>query len=100
MAIVGAGGIGFDVAVFITHNIPETGRVRETFLAEWGIDASYANPGGLSSQGPRIHSVERQVYLLQRKGSKIGKDLRQDHRLDPPCHIEKPWGGYAQWRDL
>ena len=75
VAIVGAGGIGFDIAVFITLNIPDTGRVRETFLAEWGIDASYANPGGLSSQGPRIHSVERRVYLLQRKGSKIGKDL-------------------------
>jgi 2,4-dienoyl-CoA reductase (NADPH2) len=75
VAIVGAGGIGFDVAVYLTHIIPATSRIRETFLSEWGVDASYANPGGLSSLGPRIHSIERQVYLLQRKGSKIGKDL-------------------------
>jgi 2,4-dienoyl-CoA reductase (NADPH2) len=75
VAIVGAGGIGFDVAVYLTHTIPAASRIRETFLSEWGVDASYANRGGLSSQAPRIHSVERQVYLLQRKGSKIGKDL-------------------------
>ena len=75
VAIIGAGGIGFDVAVFLVHNNTETGPIRETFLSEWGIDTAYATPGGLSAQGQCIHPVERQVYLLQRKGSKIGKDL-------------------------
>lgn len=75
VAIIGAGGIGFDVAVFLTHNASETGPTRETFFKEWGIDASYQEPGGLSASGPKIHPPDRQVYLLQRKGSKIGKNL-------------------------
>jgi len=75
VAIIGAGGIGFDVAVFLVQNNTETGPIRETFLSEWGIDAAYAAPGGLSAQGPCIPPVERQLYLMQRKGSKIGKDL-------------------------
>jgi 2,4-dienoyl-CoA reductase (NADPH2) len=75
VAIIGAGGIGFDVALFLTHNNSEKGQVKERFLTEWGIDMSYSDSGGLSSLGPPIHHSNRQVYLLQRKGSKIGKDL-------------------------
>ena len=75
VAIIGAGGIGFDVAVFLTHNNSERGQVKERFLSEWGIDMSYSDPGGLSSSGPLLPQKTRQVYLLQRKGSKLGKDL-------------------------
>jgi 2,4-dienoyl-CoA reductase (NADPH2) len=75
VAIIGAGGIGFDVAVFLTHNSTGTGPARETFLKEWGIDASYREPGGLSALGRKILPPDRQVYLLQRKGSKIGQKL-------------------------
>ncbi len=75
VAIIGAGGIGFDVAVFLVHNNPEAARTQASFLAEWRIDITFSDPGGLSAKGPSIHPVERQVYLLQRKGSKIGKDL-------------------------
>ena len=75
VAVVGAGGIGFDVAEFLTHSGPSTAIERDDFLSEWGIDKNYPVPGGLSPEGPRPNPPERQVYLLQRKGSKMGKNL-------------------------
>ena len=75
VAVVGAGGIGFDVADFLTHAGPETSTDTDAFLEEWGIDMKYRAPGGLSADGPRIQPAAREVYLLQRKKSKLGKDL-------------------------
>ncbi|MGW8186738.1 MAG: oxidoreductase [Desulfobacterales bacterium] len=75
VAVVGAGGIGFDVAEFLTHSGPSTAIEREDFLSEWGIDKNYRVPGGLSPEGPRPRPPKRRVYLLQRKGSKMGKNL-------------------------
>jgi 2,4-dienoyl-CoA reductase (NADPH2) len=67
VAIIGAGGIGFDVAEFLTH---ESG---EDFLAHWGIDPAYKNRGGLAE--PVAPRVPRKVTLLQRKNSKVGDSL-------------------------
>ncbi len=75
VAVLGAGGIGFDVAESLTHNGPSTAIERDDFLSEWGIDKNYPLPGGLSPEGPRLRPPKRRVYLLQRKGSKMGKDL-------------------------
>jgi 2,4-dienoyl-CoA reductase (NADPH2) len=75
VAIIGAGGIGFDVAEFITHSGSSTSLDRDAFLTEWGIDRSYDAPGGLAPSGPSPHRPKRTVYLLQRKTSKMGKDL-------------------------
>jgi len=75
VAVLGAGGIGFDVAESLTHNGPSTAIERDDFLSEWGIDKNYPVPGGLSPEGPRLRPPKRRVYLLQRKGSKMGKDL-------------------------
>ena len=75
VAVLGAGGIGFDVAESLTHNGPSTAIERDDFLSEWGIDKNYPVPGGLSPEGPRLHPPRRRVYLLQRKGSKMGKNL-------------------------
>jgi 2,4-dienoyl-CoA reductase (NADPH2) len=75
VAVIGAGGIGFDVAEFLTHSGPSTAIKRDDFLSEWGIDKNYPVPGGLSPQGPRLRPPKRRVYLLQRKGSKMGKNL-------------------------
>ncbi len=76
VAIVGAGGIGFDVAEFVTHqvngHVPENGI--QTYLEEWGIDPEYTVPGGLKPEGPRMESP-REVFLLQRKTSKHGAGL-------------------------
>lgn len=71
VAIIGAGGIGFDVAEWLTYDrqIPEA----EQFYDEWGIDLGMTNRGGLKK--PEISKSPRQVYMLQRKNGKMGKGL-------------------------
>ncbi|GBC60221.1 NADPH-dependent 2,4-dienoyl-CoA reductase [Desulfonema ishimotonii] len=75
VAIIGAGGIGFDVAEYITHEGPPTSLDRDAFLREWGIDKTYGARGGLASDAPPLHTPARAVWLLQRKPSKPGKNL-------------------------
>ncbi|MBC8026214.1 MAG: FAD-dependent oxidoreductase [Steroidobacteraceae bacterium] len=67
VAVVGAGGIGFDVATFLTH------RREDDYFEEWGIDRTLTTPGGLKP--PLQVMGRRQVYLLQRKTSKPGATL-------------------------
>jgi len=72
VAIIGAGGIGFDVGEFLTHAHDERSE-SERFNDEWGIDPSYAHRGGLK---PALDEpAPRQVFLLQRKSSKVGDGL-------------------------
>ena len=73
VAIVGAGGIGFDVAEALTHGGHGTSLNRDGFFAEWGVDTAYAQAGGL--RAPRPEPAARQVHLLQRKPSKVGDGL-------------------------
>jgi 2,4-dienoyl-CoA reductase (NADPH2) len=75
VAIVGAGGIGFDVAVYITQQHESTSLNPDEFLKEWGVDKNYEQPGGLTAERPRMPGADREVYLLQRKTSKIGESL-------------------------
>jgi len=75
VAIVGAGGIGFDVAQYITQQNLSTSLDRDAFLQEWGVDKDYQLPGGLAPSRPKIPASEREVYLLQRKTNKIGESL-------------------------
>lgn len=72
VAIVGAGGIGFDVAELLTHGGGETNDI-EHFRNEWGIDPTYAVRGGLKQ--PSDEPPPRQIWLLQRKTSKVGDGL-------------------------
>ncbi|KVN41747.1 NADPH-dependent 2,4-dienoyl-CoA reductase [Burkholderia pyrrocinia] len=73
VAIVGAGGIGFDVAEALTHGGQSTSLDRDGFFAEWGVDTAYAHAGGL--RAPQPEPAPRQVHLLQRKPSKVGDGL-------------------------
>jgi len=73
VAIIGAGGIGFDVATFLTHNSTNATPEPQKFYAEWGIDTSFGPHCGLTQ--PRIDSVPRKVYLVQRKLTKVGAGL-------------------------
>ncbi len=75
IAIIGAGGIGFDVAVYVTQHHSSTSLDRDAFLKEWGVDINYEHPGGLLPTRPAMPAAERQVYLLQRKAGKIGETL-------------------------
>ncbi|MBW2412262.1 MAG: NADPH-dependent 2,4-dienoyl-CoA reductase [Deltaproteobacteria bacterium] len=85
VAIIGAGGIGFDVAVYLTHEGSSTSLDGDAYLEEWGVDKDYQSPGGLSAAGVKPQSTGRKVYLLQRKSSKIGGSLGKTtgwiHRL-------------------
>jgi 2,4-dienoyl-CoA reductase (NADPH2) len=74
-AIIGAGGIGFDVAEFLTHAGEPTSLNRSAFLEEWGVDPELRERGGLSPDGPQPEEAAREVWLLQRKKSKPGKQL-------------------------
>jgi 2,4-dienoyl-CoA reductase (NADPH2) len=72
VAIIGAGGIGFDVAELLTHPGPAHDDAK-TFLDAWGVDTRYAARGGLKSAEER--ESPREVFLLQRKTTKVGEDL-------------------------
>ena len=72
VAIIGAGGIGFDVAEFLTHVEDDRDEI-ERFQSEWGIDPDFGNPGGLKA--PSAERGRRQVWLLQRKAAKVGDGL-------------------------
>ena len=74
VAIIGAGGIGFDVAEFITHEGQPTSLNIPAFMAEWGVDMTFQSCGGLVKE-KNIPPSPRQVTLLQRKETKIGEGL-------------------------
>ncbi|MGE6206893.1 FAD-dependent oxidoreductase [Aeromonas media] len=75
VAVIGAGGIGFDVAEFLVEKKGEgsADHHRDHWLREWGIDKSLGERGGLMT--PVIDAPERQIWLLQRKESKVGDGL-------------------------
>ncbi|MBX9348352.1 NADPH-dependent 2,4-dienoyl-CoA reductase [Chromobacterium vaccinii] len=75
VAIIGAGGIGFDTAEYLCHEGRSTSLDAEAFMREWGVDMSGDTAGGLAPQGPQPHPSPREVYLLQRKTSKVGEGL-------------------------
>ena len=75
VAIVGAGGVGFDVADLLTTDRAPTSRDIPAFLDEWGIDRTGQTAGGLLPSGPAIRPCRRTVYLMQRKVKKVGADL-------------------------
>ncbi len=75
VAIVGAGGIGFDVAEFLVHEGESPTENLETWKAEWGVGDPELQRGGLAEAGPRPEPSPRQVTLLQRKAEKHGKRL-------------------------
>ncbi|MBP1123043.1 MULTISPECIES: NADPH-dependent 2,4-dienoyl-CoA reductase [Pseudomonas] len=75
VAVIGAGGIGFDVSEFLVHQGVATSLDREAFWKEWGIDTTLQARGGVAGVKPEAHAPARQVFLLQRKSSKVGDGL-------------------------
>ncbi|PKE29220.1 NADPH-dependent 2,4-dienoyl-CoA reductase [Rahnella sp. AA] len=75
VAIIGAGGIGFDTAEYLIHNGPSSSLSSSAFSHEWGIDRSLTQRGGLAPQGPQPEPAARDIVLLQRKSTKIGAGL-------------------------
>ena len=76
VAVIGAGGIGFDVAEFLVHgNHPSTTLDLPAWKAEWGITDPAEARGGLATAGPHVTPPARHVTLLQRKKGKLGAGL-------------------------
>jgi 2,4-dienoyl-CoA reductase (NADPH2) len=73
VAIIGAGGIGFDVAEFLVEKESLTTN-PDKCLKSWGVDKNYQENGGLSGN-PVQEAPSREIYLLQRKASKVGAGL-------------------------
>lgn len=82
VAIIGAGGIGFDVAEYLTAHELDAAPAVEAFMAEWGVDTNYESRGGLTKAVPE--PSPREVFLLQRSegklGSRLGKTTGWIHR--------------------
>jgi len=75
VAIVGAGGIGFDTAEYLSQHGEASSLDSEAFNREWGIDSQLNQRGGLAADGPQVPRAPRQIFLLQRKSSKVGDGL-------------------------
>lgn len=75
VAVIGAGGIGFDVSEFIVHQGESPSLNTEHFMKEWGVDLTVAHRGGIQGVQPEVPAPAREVFLLQRKASKVGKNL-------------------------
>ena len=82
VAIIGAGGIGFDVAEYLIHHNDNSDHDLTAdepsagdFLREWGVDPKNSSRGGLVKPDESIHRPKRQIILMQRKKGKLGAGL-------------------------
>jgi 2,4-dienoyl-CoA reductase (NADPH2) len=75
VAIIGAGGIGFDVAEFLVEHVPSPTTDVERWTREWGVDMQLAQRGGL--QKPQPEAPARQIWLLQRSEGRPGARLNK-----------------------
>ena len=75
VAVIGAGGIGFDVSEYLVHQGVATSLDRDAFWEEWGIDTQLEARGGVAGIKAHPHAPARQVFLLQRKATKVGDGL-------------------------
>ena len=92
VAIIGAGGIGFDVAAFLTHG------AGGNYFEEWGIDRTLVTRGGLLPQRP-VPSPRR-VYLLQRKTGKPGAGLGKTTGWIHRTALKHRGVVMRRWRDV
>ena len=85
VAIIGAGGIGFDVAELVTHQGTSAALDIDVFAREWGIDFKGHPRGGVTGVLPQVARAEREVFLMQRKADALGRTLGRTtgwtHRL-------------------
>jgi len=102
VAIIGAGGIGFDTAEYITHSGAATSQNIPAFMKEWGIDMTFGSRSGIEGVTAQPEPSPREVYLLQRKSTRVGSGLGKTTgwihraglamkgvRLMPSCDYQK-----------
>jgi 2,4-dienoyl-CoA reductase (NADPH2) len=75
VAVIGAGGIGFDVTELITHQGKSSALDIELFAKEWGVDFDNHPRGGVTGVEPVVNKADREVWLMQRKDTPVGRGL-------------------------
>ena len=75
VAVIGAGGIGFDVCELISHSGSSGAVDRNVFAREWGIDFNNHPRGGVTGVEPVVAKTDREIWLLQRKVTPVGRGL-------------------------
>lgn len=75
VAVIGAGGIGFDVSEYLSHGSETPSLDIPAFMKEWGVDMTFTHRGGIEGMVAKPEASPREIYLLQRKTSKVGAGL-------------------------
>ena len=75
VAVIGAGGIGFDVCEFLAHGDASPTEDLDLWKREWGVGDPALTPGGLNPEGAQPEKSPREITLLQRKAKKHGAGL-------------------------
>ena len=86
VAIIGAGGIAFDLSEYLLHSDESSAMNLDLWLKEWGIDTSIKSRGGIDGIKPVIHPGEREIFMLKRSkgkfGGRLGKTTGWIHRAN------------------
>ena len=86
VAVIGAGGIGFDVSEYLAHEGENSSLNVDVWLKEWGIDKSLESRSGIEGMSPEIHPSAREIYMFKRSkgkfGGKLGKTTGWIHRAN------------------
>ena len=75
VAVIGAGGIGFDVSEFLLHHGASSALDIDTWLTEWGIDKNIEARGGIAGIQPSFPSAKREIFMFKRSKGKFGGNL-------------------------
>lgn len=75
VAVIGAGGIGFDVSEYLSHEGEATSQNIDAWLEEWGIDKTLEARGGIENVQPNFHGSPREIYMFKRSKGKFGGNL-------------------------
>lgn len=75
VAVIGAGGIGFDVSEYLSHEGESTALNIDAWLKEWGIDKSMESRSGIEGVQPDFHPSPREIFMFKRSKGKFGGNL-------------------------
>jgi len=75
VAVIGAGGIGFDVSEYLSHEGESTSKNIDAWLQEWGIDKTLKARAGIEGVKPNLHHSPREIYMFKRSAGKFGGNL-------------------------
>ena len=75
VAVIGAGGIGFDVSEYLSHEGAATSQNIDAWLKEWGIDKTLGARSGIENVKTEFHSSPREIFMFKRSKGKFGENL-------------------------